>query len=102
MNLDKSTQKGSHWVAVNIEWGPNSEQSIDYYDSYGRMPTESFMRELKEIVDKIDPPIYLKFKYNRIVDQRLNSANCGYFAIKFWLQRYEGMPFKIAVVSAVC
>ena len=39
---------------------------------------------------------YLKFKDNRIVDQAANTANCGYFAAKFLIDRFRNKPFPEA------
>ncbi|KYQ88906.1 hypothetical protein DLAC_10489 [Tieghemostelium lacteum] len=92
MNLDKSNQPGSHWVAVNID--TEGDKSIEYYDSFAKDPSDEFMEQIKGLVNKIKPGTYLKFKVNKVVDQRSNSTNCGYHAIKFLLNRYNGHPFK--------
>jgi hypothetical protein len=72
---------------------------VNYYDSLvendGIPPKES-MKGLKKIVDKIHPEYYLKFKYSTIRDQNPSSKNCGYFALKFIMDRYRNVPFKTA------
>jgi hypothetical protein len=92
----KSASGGRHWVAYFIDV-PNME--VNYYDSLvendGIPPKES-MKGLKKIVDKIHPEYYLKFKYNTIRDQHPSSKNCGYFALKFIMDRYRNIPFKSA------
>lgn len=90
MNLDKSTQPGSHWVAVYLD--PN--ESLEYYDSFGREPPESFNKDILFLINKIHPDVYLKYKVNKIIDQSSTSKNCGFFAMKFLLDRYKGIPFK--------
>lgn len=92
MNLDKSNQPGSHWVAVYID--ADRDKSIEYYDSYGKEPPKSFLKQIKSLVNKINPDSYLKFKVNKIVDQRANSDTCGWFAQKFLIDRFNGVPFK--------
>ncbi|GAM22444.1 hypothetical protein SAMD00019534_056190 [Acytostelium subglobosum LB1] len=60
MNLDKSSQPGSHWVACNID--AKGDKSIEYYDSFGDDPSTDFMRRMKQLVREIDPDVYLKLK----------------------------------------
>ena len=92
MNLDKSNQPGSHWVAVYID--PSFDRSLEYFDSFGDQPTEEFMKDIKKVINVLDPETYLKFKVNKIKQQRVNSDNCGYFAMFFLIKRYEGEPFS--------
>ncbi|GAM23478.1 hypothetical protein SAMD00019534_066530 [Acytostelium subglobosum LB1] len=94
MNLDKSNQPGSHWVACNID--AKGDKSIEYYDSFGDDPSTDFLRRMKELVREIDPDVYLKFKVNRVIDQATNTDTCGYHAMRFLLNRYRGVPFKEA------
>jgi len=91
MNLDKSNKKGSHWVAVYID--TDKDRSVEYYDSYGDEPSKDFMKKIKEVIDRIDPDTYLKFKVNKIKQQSSNSNNCGIFAIKFLMDRFQGKKF---------
>lgn len=92
MNLDPHTKPGSHWVACFID--PDFDRAIEYYDSYARDPPENFWRDMKKLIDFIDPPTLLKVKINRIVDQMNTTNTCGFFAIKFLHDRYAGIPFK--------
>lgn len=92
MNLDPSSKPGIHWVAVYID--TKHDRSLEYYDSFGRDPSESFMRDILGLINALEPGTYLKFKVNRIIEQRANSTNCGYFACKFLVDRYDGVPFK--------
>ena len=94
MNLDKSTQPGSHWVAVNID--ALNDKSVEYYDSFAEEPPESFMRDLKDLIRKIKPDTYLKMKINRIKEQDNDSSTCGWHSMKFLLNRYRGIDFKEA------
>jgi hypothetical protein len=92
LNLDKSTQKGSHWVALYID--ADDDKSVEYYDSFAEDPPESLLKELKTLVDKINPSTYLKFKINKIKNQAEDSDNCGVFAMKFLIDRFNGKPWK--------
>ncbi|EGG14909.1 hypothetical protein DFA_10782 [Cavenderia fasciculata] len=47
MNLDKSTEPGSHWVACYID--TIGSKSLEYYDSFGEDPSEQFMIDIKKI-----------------------------------------------------
>jgi len=95
-NTEPQKSGGRHWVAYFIDV-PNME--VNYYDSLvendGIPPKES-MKGLKKIIEKIRPDYYLKFKYNTIRDQNPSSKNCGYFALKFIMDRYRNVPFKSA------
>ena len=54
------------------------------------------MKQIKQVVSKMDGSTYLKFKENKIVQQDDNSSNCGYFATKFLIDRFRGKPFAEA------
>jgi len=61
INSTSSKTSGQHWRAVFIDV-PNSE--IDYYDSLVSQPTKEFLRDIKLLVDKINPNTYMKLKIN--------------------------------------
>ncbi|EGG18240.1 hypothetical protein DFA_03727 [Cavenderia fasciculata] len=63
MNLDPHNKPGSHWVAVYID--ADKDKSVEYYDSFGLEPTDDFMKQLKDLIDEIDPD-YL-FKPNTLI-----------------------------------
>jgi hypothetical protein len=46
------------------------------------------------VADKLHAQTYLKFKENKIAVQDADSSNCGYFAAKFLIDRFRGVPFK--------
>jgi len=92
MNLDKSDKPGSHWVAVYIDTLHNN--SIEYYDSFGREPSKDFMKQIKKLIDRIEPNTYLKMKINRIQDQNVNTSNCGFFCMRWILDKATGKNFK--------
>jgi hypothetical protein len=93
-NTDPRSSEGRHWVAyfINIPEG-----EINYYDSLvenNGMPSAESMKGLKKIIDKINPEFYLKFKNNLCRFQNPKSNNCGYFSLKFLLDRYSNIPFR--------
>jgi hypothetical protein len=93
-NTDPKKLKGRHWVAYFINV-PDGE--INYYDSLvenNGMPSAESMKGLKKIIDKINPEFYLKFKNNLCRFQNPKSNNCGYFSLKFLLDRYSNIPFR--------
>jgi hypothetical protein len=92
LNLDPSNKPGSHWVALYID--SKGDRSVEYYDSFGRDPPASLMKDLKQMIDKINPNVYLKFKINKIKQQSVSSDNCGFFAMQFLIDRFNGKPFK--------
>ncbi len=91
MNTEPIAKKDGHWVAIYL-----NKDNLEYYDSFGDEPSERFMKEIKKILDKWSPTKALQFKINRIKYQRDNSNNCGYFAMKFLIDRYKGIHFKDA------
>ena len=93
MNLDDSSQPGSHWVSANID--SEHGKFIEYYDSLGNKPTKDFLQQVKTLVGTSKS--LLKLKTNRIADQSINSSNCGYFAVKFLKDRItNGQSFAQA------
>lgn len=92
LNLDESTKPGSHWVACWID--PTDSKSIEYYDSFGRDPPERFLKDLDLVVNALKCDEYLMLKFNKVVQQSVSSGNCGWFAIKFLIERSKGIGFK--------
>ena len=94
MNSDPHNESGSHWVAVLIDARPNGSHSIEFYNSLGiydrRRLTSGFLRDIVPLLEKLNPEEKpLKLKENLIADQNNTSSNCGYFAIKFLLDRIK-------------
>ena len=87
MNTDPSDKEGKHWVAVIIDL--KNDMSVQYYDSFGRDPSKKFMKEIKKLIDKIKPNTYLKLKINSVQNQDKRSQNCGWFAMKFLIDRLK-------------
>ena len=91
LNLDNSKSEGMHWLAVFID--PFFDQSLEYFDLFGKPPTKNFMKNIKKVIAAINPETYLKFKVNKVKQQRVTLDLCGYYAMYFTIQRYKDMPF---------
>lgn len=95
VNLDKSNQAGSHWVAVRID---SNSKSVEYYDSLAGKPPDNIDKGIKSLFHRINPPpshLY-KYKYNTKPTQNALSTTCGYHSMLFLLQRNKGHTFKEA------
>ena len=92
MNTDQAGKPGKHWVAVRVD--TRNDNVVEYYDSFGEEPSKHFMKQLNKLVNKLDVPVYLKLKINRIKDQNVNTNNCGWHAMSFIIDRNLGHPFR--------
>lgn len=92
INSTSSKTEGQHWRAVFLDF-INCE--IDYYDSLVSQPTKQFLKDIKLLIDKVNPPCYMKLKVNLCKVQG-ESQNCGFFASKFIIDRFKNKPFKEA------
>jgi len=86
INLDKSTEPGSHWVAIAFD-----NDKIYVYDSFGRK-TKNIM-----------PSIYGSGNGSNIIDtdydkeQKIKETNCGARCLA-WLILFEHYGFKNALL----
>lgn len=94
LNFDPAHKEGSHWISIYIDARPSGSNSIEYFDSYGRDIPNDIMKALYPIIKKISPDGYLKLKVNKIVQQSVNSNNCGFFSMQNLIDRFRGKPFK--------
>lgn len=93
-NLSPSTSKGSHWVSFFIDARPEGSNSIEYFNSFGEPIPDEMRQDIQQIADKLNAEKYLKLKENTLVQrQDDNSSNCGFFAVKFILDRMRGKSF---------
>src|SRR5690606_38174267 len=81
-----------NWTGLYVD--ADKDKSVEYYDSFADDPPESLMKDLKQLVDKINPSVYLKFKINKIKQQAEDSNNCGIHAMNFLIDRFNGKSFK--------
>jgi hypothetical protein len=91
LNTDNEGEEGQHWLAIYCD--PLHDKSIEYYDSFADKCPEDIQKALKGIVDRMKTKAMLKFKTSSVVNQDVNSSNCGYFACRFLQERYAGVPF---------
>lgn len=92
INTAPSTaDEGEHWQAVYI--GPDS---VEFYDSYGDDPSPEVKKALKKLIHSWNLPVMLKFKVNKVAAQKDKTDTCGYFAMRFLDERFNGIPFEQA------
>lgn len=95
INTDIKSGPGKHWCACYIDI--DGEKEIDYYDPLADDPTERFRHDIqKYLIDKLDPKTLLKFKINKVIDQRSDTDTCGLMCVNFLKKRNRGINFKDA------
>lgn len=72
--------KIGHWVSLVID---NEKQKFLYYDSFGDNPLhmKSFVKYVRHL--KKYPQKDYQLKINGVINQRITTSTCGYFAILF-------------------
>ena len=83
--------QNSHWVAVFID--AKKDMSVEYYDPLAKGPPKRFLKDIKTIIDKLDVPVYLKLKINKIKHQSDTTSTCGWHSARFLYLRFRGRPF---------
>ena len=76
LNLDNSSQSGSHWIAVAFD---NDDDELVFYDSFGRKSS------------RIIPSIHREYKVidtHSDAEQRIKEDNCGQRCLA-WLKLYD-------------
>ena len=94
VNTDTSKGKGKHWVACYVD--TNKEKTIEYYDSMADDCPKMFQSGIKKLIDKLKIPIYLKFKHNKIRNQKYGTDTCGIMCIMYLLKRMSGGNWKFS------
>jgi hypothetical protein len=56
---------------------------------------QEWLDDIKPLIRKLAPSVYLKFRENKIADQG-DSNNCGHFCVRFLQQRLKGDSFAEA------
>ena len=82
VNLNDSTQPGSHWVVINVRAPPNP---IEYFDSFGL----NAPHEVVELSERMG----LNYLYNSTQYQDLNSVLCGYWCLYFVNESRKGKSY---------
>lgn len=86
VNLDDSSQPGSHWVALYFV----SKRQCNYFDSYGRPPFE-----LEEYILQNSR----SYTYNNVQVQRCSTITCGQMCLYFIVWRVRKINYKNIVRS---
>jgi hypothetical protein len=93
-SYDKSV---GHWVAIYYDVSNDGEYTLEYYDPFGNDPENNkLISKFKKLFEKMGIDAYVKVKINKIKQQSITSSNCGWFSIKFLLERLNGISFKDA------
>lgn len=95
MNLDRSDQKGSHWVGVFLDARPDGAHAVEYFDSYGDPPTPEIETLLRQKASEAGMPM-ATLKVNGVVHQHEHTDTCGIHAMHFVRNRTRGIPFAKA------
>jgi hypothetical protein len=100
INTDREKGPGEHWTSCFFDATPGGTHSIEFFDSYGDDPDPRIDKGLQAVADKLNCKNYLKFKINSVCWQgnktgtKKESSNCGYFAVKFLIDRLRGKNFS--------
>jgi len=100
VNTDNDKGKGEHWCSVYFDATAKGSHSVEFFDSYGEDPDPPIDAGLKKLAHKLACNNYLKYKINSVCWQGKKdgtdkeSSNCGYFAIKFLIDRLRGKTFQ--------
>ena len=82
VNLNDSTQPGSHWVVINVRAPPNL---MEYFDSFGL----NAPHEVVELSERMG----VNYWYNSTQYQDLNSVLCGYWCLYFVNESRKGKSY---------
>ena len=98
INTQPSDKPGQHWCAVYIDArnGPESSNSLEWFDSFARPMPADIREDCKLILKILKPETILKLKENSVVQQSDDSSNCGYFCMRFLIDRFRGQSFSSA------
>ena len=98
VNTDESNKPGKHWMGVYVD--AKDDNSIEIYDPLGQkgygMPDSVMLKGLKQLIGKMNIPVYLKMKTNHIQRQDESSKLCGVHCMMFLKKRFKGLPWKMA------
>ena len=82
VNLNDSTQPGSHWVVIHVK--PKGKP-IEYFDSFG-------LNAPNEVV-QLSNSLGVNYIYNSTQYQDLNSVLCGYWCLYFVNESRKGRSY---------
>ena len=94
--LDRNQYKEvGHWQAFYICLD-DPYYSIEFFDSYGSKPDYRIINKFKYMINKMEIPTFIKFKYNKIKQQYNETSTCGLHSILFLIKRIYNISFKDA------
>ena len=98
INTDTHDKPEKHWDSVYVDArdGPESSNSMEWFDSFARPIPPDVLEDLKLVEKCLKPSTILKLKENRVVKQSDDSSNCGYFACSFLIDRFRNMTLAEA------
>ena len=82
VNLNDSTQPGSHWVTLRVRAPPHP---IEYFDSFG-------LNAPHEVVE-LSHLMGVNYRYNSTQYQDLKSVLCGYWCLYFVNESVKGKTY---------
>ena len=85
VNLNDSTQPGSHWVVIHVKSTSKKCEPIEYFDSFG-------LNAPNEVVE-LSHTLGLNYIYNSTQYQDLNSVLCGYWCLYFVNESRKGRSY---------
>ena len=96
LNLNSKSKKNiGHYIAIYIDL--KNDLWCEIFDPLWKNNlSKKILLLIKSFLEKLNVEWYLKLKINKIQFQSTLSPNCGWFSIKFLLQRFNNIPFKIA------
>lgn len=91
-STEDTSDVGGHWYALFCDFV--NDRCIEVYDSLAEKRDQKFLHDLKTVVDAKGLDYLLKYKESTVREQRMDTSTCGWFAMKFLMDRYAGKPFK--------
>jgi len=90
---------GTHWESILLS--PTKSKSLEIYDSLAMPIQGHVIKQMEDVIKKLNLPYELKLKINGKRDQMIfkdgNSTNsCGFFAMDFLNKRNKGQSFSEA------
>lgn len=87
---NRNEPKIGHWVSIRID----PKDSIEYFDPLAEDPPNQIRKGIKNMINRIQPDVYLKFKINKIKHQAENTDTCGFHCIAELKNRSNGIDWK--------
>jgi hypothetical protein len=93
LNLKTSWKnKIGHYIAIYVDM--KNDMWCEIFDPLGKNNlSHKIIWLIKNLLERLKIENYLKLKINTIEEQWRLSWNCGWFAIRFLIQRFNNIPF---------